>query len=81
MSRFSNSICLWSRSSWGDAAALTSVHVNRSLKTLRQEHLVTVRGGVVKIHDWKNLIHAGEFDPAYLAADTFPVRQKRLIFQ
>jgi CRP-like cAMP-binding protein len=65
----------------GDAAALTSVHVNRSLKTLRQERLVTVRGGIVQIHDWERLMQAGEFDPTYLVADTFPDRQKRLVFQ
>jgi len=65
----------------GDAAALTSVHVNRSLRTLRNEGLVTVRGGVVIIHDWKNLAQAGEFDPTYLVADTFPDRKKRLVFQ
>ena len=65
----------------GDAAALTSVHVNRSLRTLRQERLVTVRGGMVEIHNWERLMHAGEFDPTYLVADTFPDRQRRLVFQ
>ena len=53
---------------------------NRS-RILRQERLVTVRGGMVKINDWERLMHAGEFDPTYLVADTFPNRQRRLVFQ
>ncbi len=65
----------------GDAAALTSVHVNRSLRALREECLATVRSGVVKIHDWEMLTKVGEFDPTYLIADTIPDRQRRLVFQ
>jgi CRP-like cAMP-binding protein len=61
----------------GDAAALTSVHVNRSLKSLSD--LVTVRGGNVQIHDWAKLARVGEFEAAYLVADTAPKRQKRLL--
>lgn len=61
----------------GDAAALTPVHVNRSLKTLRD--LVTVRSGVVRIHDWAGLAGVGEFDDSYLIADTAPEGQKRLL--
>lgn len=61
----------------GDAAALTAVHVNRSLKTLSD--LVTLKAGRVTIHDWARLARVGEFDAAYLAADTGTERQKRLI--
>jgi len=62
-----------------DAAALTSVHVNRSLKTLRQDGLVTLARGRVEIHDWRGLAKLGEFDPTYLTADTRPERQVRLL--
>lgn len=62
-----------------DAVALTNVHVNRSLKALRTEGLATFRHGAVEIHDWKRLAEVGEFDSAYLVADTAPERQKRLI--
>jgi CRP-like cAMP-binding protein len=62
-----------------DAAALTGVHVNRSLKSLRNEELVTIKGGRVQIHDWERLTEVGEFDANYLVADTAPARQKRLI--
>ncbi|MCE7798118.1 Crp/Fnr family transcriptional regulator [Sphingobium sufflavum] len=63
-----------------DATAMTSVHVNRSLKALRDDRLATVRQGMVQIHDWVGLMKVGEFDPTYLNADTQPDRQRRLIF-
>lgn len=52
----------------GDATALTPVHVNRTLKTLRENGLATVRFKEVAIADWEQLQAVGEFDPAYLAA-------------
>jgi CRP-like cAMP-binding protein len=61
-----------------DAAALTGVHVNRSLKSLREQGLATVREGTVQIHDWRGLASLGDFDAAYLIADTLPERQRRL---
>lgn len=63
----------------GDAASLTSVHVNRSLRGLREEGLADVRKGKVEIMDWEGLVRAGEFDPTYLVADTAEGRQKRLL--
>jgi CRP-like cAMP-binding protein len=50
----------------GDASGLTSVHVNRMLKQLRDDRLVTFRGGAVTVHDLPRLQQAAEFDPAYL---------------
>lgn len=61
----------------GEAAALTGVHVNRSLKVLSR--LATIKAGRVAIHDWKGLARAGDFDAGYLTADTGPERQKRLL--
>lgn len=42
-----------------DACGLTSVHVNRSLKILRNEGLVTIRRSAVEIHDREQLASAG----------------------
>lgn len=56
----------------GDAAGLTSVHVNRMLKQLRDDRLVTARGGTVTIHDAQRLRQIAEFDPAYLYLDRRP---------
>lgn len=49
-----------------DAAGLSLVHVNRSLRTLREEGLVTVYTNSVTIHDWQGLKRIAEFDPGYL---------------
>jgi CRP-like cAMP-binding protein len=50
----------------GDALALTSVHVNRTLGALRDENLVAVSRGIVDILDWPALADIAEFTPAYL---------------
>lgn len=50
----------------GDALGLSFVHVNRSLKELREHGLVTFKSGRVIIKDWDGLAAAGQFDPAYL---------------
>lgn len=56
----------------GDATGLTSVHVNRMLKQLRDDRLVTFRGGQVTIHDWTRLQKAGEFDTGFLYLEKRP---------
>ena len=56
----------------GDATGLTSVHVNRMLKQLRDDRLVTFRGGQVTIHDLARLKQVAEFDPTYLYLDRQP---------
>jgi len=49
-----------------DATGLTSIHVNRMLKQLRDEGLMTFRGAEVVIHDWGGLQRIAEFDARYL---------------
>ena len=56
----------------GDATGLTSVHVNRMLRELREERLLTFRGGRVAIHDWERLKQAAEFDPTDLHLECRP---------
>jgi len=55
-----------------DATGLTSVHVNRMLRRLRDEGLCTFRGGRVTIHDWERLQRVAEFDPGYLHLERRP---------
>ena len=55
-----------------DVTGLTSVHVNRMLKKLRDEKLLTFRGGRVTIGDWEGLQRLAEFDPAYLHLERRP---------
>ena len=55
-----------------DATGLTSVHVNRMLRQLRAEEIVTFRTGVVTIHDLARLKKAAEFDESYLFLEHQP---------
>ena len=51
----------------GDATGLTSVHVNRTLKTLERDGLIERIGPrSIIIGDWKKLAEVGDFDSAYL---------------
>lgn len=52
-----------------DATGLTSVHVNRMLKQLRDEAMLTFRQSHVTIHDWDRLAAAAEFNPDYLRVE------------
>jgi CRP-like cAMP-binding protein len=60
------------QSDMADATGLTSVHVNRMLKRLRDEELVTMRGGEVTIHDWDRLQRIAEFSTDYLYLERRP---------
>jgi hypothetical protein len=50
----------------GDALGLSNVHVNRTLKELRGEGLITLQNHTLVVHDWNRLKAAGRFDPEYL---------------
>ena len=49
-----------------DALGLTSVHVNRTLKEMRERDLIETPNGYIAFPDWDALCQAAEFDPAYL---------------
>jgi CRP-like cAMP-binding protein len=49
-----------------DITGMTAVHLNRSLKELREAGLVTYRNGRVDLHDLKGLAKVARFDPIYL---------------
>jgi CRP-like cAMP-binding protein len=50
----------------GDALGLSLVHVNRTVRELRQAGLVAWRGSRVTIQDWPKLVELAQFDPTYL---------------
>lgn len=50
----------------GDALGLSSVHVNRVLRQLREDGLITFRQSQVTFDDYDRLIDFAEFDQAYL---------------
>lgn len=50
-----------------DCTGLTAVHVNRTLKRLETENLITRSSSrEITIGDWKKLAYAGDFDSTYL---------------
>ena len=61
-----------------DALGLSAVHVNRVLRQLREEGLVTFRDGHVTIHNYKGLARRGDFDEAYLDHSGPMLLQKNL---
>ncbi len=50
----------------GDAAGLSNVHVNRTMKDLQRSGLISTSGQTHSILDWRQLQEAGDFNPAYL---------------
>ena len=53
----------------GDACGLTSVHVSRVLKGLREGGLCTFKDGEVVVGDYQALVRRAQFDPDYLYLD------------
>lgn len=49
-----------------DATGLTSVHVNRTLKSLERDGLIRRSQRAITIDNWPNLARAGDFEPSYL---------------
>lgn len=56
-----------------ECVGLTPIHVNRTLKDLRERRLVQFRSGRVTINDWDGLATVAEFDPAYLYLGKLPL--------
>jgi len=52
-----------------DALGLTTVHVNRTVSTLRQECGLVFEQGRVRVSDWTRLAQRGNFDDSYLMLD------------
>ena len=55
-----------------ECLGLTAVHVNRTLKVLREQGLVEFRGGTVTINDMDGLKRVAEFSPTYLSLEKRP---------
>lgn len=53
-----------------DMLGLTPVHVNRTLKGLREDRIVEIVHRTVIICNWDRLAQIGEFDPRYLTPKT-----------
>ena len=51
---------------------LTPVHINRMLKQLREEGLLTFKNKTVEVRDWDLLVEIAELDPLYLSMNQRP---------
>jgi CRP-like cAMP-binding protein len=60
-----------------DALGLTAVHVNRTLKALKESGVLRVVRHTVEIVDWPRLEGIGDFDPVYLQIPSPAVRNGR----
>lgn len=58
-----------------DALGLTPVHVNRTLKVLREEGVLELSRRFVRILDWELLVVIAEFDPHYLQIEPDAMRR------
>jgi CRP-like cAMP-binding protein len=50
----------------GEITGLTSIHVNRVLRTLRERELCVFRSSIVELIDHDGLARLAQFDPTYL---------------
>ena len=50
----------------GDTLGMSIVTVNRTLQSLRKTGAMEFRNGELTVHDWKQLVELGDFDPSYL---------------
>ena len=55
-----------------DALGLTTIHVNRTLRALRDENLIDVCGGVLRILHRDRLVSLANFEDSYLSIGTLP---------
>ncbi len=58
--------CPLSQYHLADALGLSAVHINRVLRQLREERLMTFRGGKVTFEDFDRLVKLADFDTAYM---------------
>ena len=58
--------CPLTQSHLADALGLSAVHVNRVLRALRNQGLVTFQKGRVSFDDFDGLVTLAEFDATYL---------------
>lgn len=61
-----------SQTELGDALGLSTVHVNRTIRDLRERGLIEWRGADVIISDWQRLRELAQFDPTYLDLEVVP---------
>ena len=54
----------------GDALGLSLVHINRTLKALREANVAVIERGILRVLNWDELKRIAGFDPTYLHLKT-----------
>ncbi|POR45551.1 Crp/Fnr family transcriptional regulator [Bosea psychrotolerans] len=49
-----------------DAQGTSTVHINRVLKVLKTDGMISIAGKALTVHDWEKLQETGDFDARYL---------------
>jgi len=62
-----------------EATALTAVHVNRTLQSLRSDGLLDWRQRVIRIRNWEALTKRAEFDATYLQTQRAEMPRLRIV--
>lgn len=62
-----------------EATALTAVHVNRTLQSLRADGLVEWHQRIIRVPQWNQLMERAEFDDAYLQTRVRPEERIRIV--
>ena len=62
-----------------EATALTAVHVNRTLQSLRADGLVEWHQRIIRVPQWDLLVERAEFDDAYLQTRVRPEERIRIV--
>ena len=60
----------------GDAVGLTPVHVNRVIKMLEAEGLISRNKRDISFPDWERMRHVGDFNQRYLHLNLQEAAQK-----
>ena len=60
----------------GDALGLTTIHVNRTLRSLREDGLIAIHGKSVTIRDFDTLSLLCDFEHCYLSGSVHSLRNK-----
>lgn len=62
-----------------EATAMTVVHVNRTLQSLRADGLIEWHQRLIRVPQWDALVERAEFDPAYLQDHVRPEQRLRIV--
>jgi CRP-like cAMP-binding protein len=65
--------CPLNQHAFADALGLSAIHVNRTLRQLRERGLITLSGHRLVIHDPEKLRELAEYDSSYLDQSYTPI--------